>query len=212
MTAKKTRISRFGVSVFILILFHVIGICGVLFGDAATFLMLTPMNLLLTLALVLFNHKDWQMWWVFALTFVLGFLAEVVGVNTGFPFGEYSYGPVLGFQLWNTPLMIGVNWLILLYGANAIGARIGLTPIVKALAAAALMVMLDYFIEPVAIRYDFWTWELGWPPMANYLGWFGVAFLLSLLWQITNIRLNKSMGIAVFATEWGFFLVLQLLG
>ncbi len=206
------KINRFNISLFVLVLFHAIGIGGTLLGDPSSFLRLTPMNLLLTLVLVFINHKEWKYWWVFVVTFILGFLAEVLGVNTGFPFGEYSYGPVLGLKLWNTPLMIGVNWLILLYGANSIGSRVGLTPIVRALTSATLMVLLDYFIEPVAIRYDFWTWAEVHPPLANYLGWFGIAFLLSLVWQFSRIPLNRSFGIAVFITEWGFFATLSIAG
>ncbi len=203
--------TRLNISIAVLIIFHVVGIGGILLGDPASFLRLTPLNLLLTLLLILFNHLDWKKAWILGLTFIIGFLMEVVGVNTGVPFGVYSYGPVLGPKLWETPWIIGVNWLILLYGANAIARRFAMTPRAQALTAAGLMVVLDYLIEPVAIRFDFWTWEAGTPPLMNYIGWFATACGLSLVWQYGRIQLNTRMAYAVYATELIFFGIVNLL-
>jgi putative membrane protein len=202
--------TKTNISILILVIFYAVGIMGVLFLDASSFLTLTPLNLLLTLAVIVFNHKDWKHSWIFVFTYILGFLVEVLGVNTGFPFGIYRYGEVLGPKLFNTPLMIGVNWLMLLYACNFISSRFGLTLITKALGAAFLMVVLDYAIEPVAIKYDFWTWQDAQPPMANYISWFIIAFLLSLPWQWTKISLNKDISFAVYTLQLVFFLTLNL--
>ena len=49
----------------------------------------------------------------FIFAFSIGFLVEVIGVNYGIIFGNYTYGKVLGFKVLNVPLMIGVNWFFL---------------------------------------------------------------------------------------------------
>lgn len=203
-------LNKKNISIGVLILFHCVGIGGVLFGDAEQFLRLTPLNLLLTLLIVLANQIDWSRWWVLAITYGVGFLIEVIGVNTGFPFGAYVYGPVLGPQLWNTPYLIGVNWLILLYGANAIAKKFSWAPWATALTAAGLMVLLDFLIEPVAIAFDFWSWTEGIPPIENYIGWFGTAALLSMLWQYSRLQLNTGVAFAVYAVELAFFGILNL--
>lgn len=203
--------NKTNISIAVLIIFHMVGIGGVLLANPIEFLRLTPLNLLLTLAILLANHQQWKLAWVFVVTYLAGFFVEVLGVNTGFPFGEYEYGSVLGPKVFETPLMIGVNWLILLYASNAISKHFGLTVITKALGAAALMVVLDYAIEPVAIQYEFWTWAQAEPPFENYMAWFGIAFLLSLVWQWTKIELNKKIAIAVYSVELGFFALLNLL-
>jgi putative membrane protein len=199
------------ISIAVLVIFHLVGIGGVLLADPTEFLSLTPLNLLLTLTIIMINHTDWKKWWVFALTYLLGYFVEVLGVNTGFPFGAYEYGTVLGPKLIATPLMIGVNWLILLYASNSIASSFGLTAITKSLGAAALMVILDYAIEPVAIQYEFWTWAQVDPPFENYMAWFVIAFGLSLIWQLSKIELNKKIAIAVYGVEFGFFAALNLL-
>ena len=202
--------NKINISIAVLIIFHMVGIGGVLLANPIEFLRLTPLNLLLTLVIILVNQQQWKFAWVFVVTYLVGFFVEVLGVNTGFPFGEYEYGSVLGPKVFETPLMIGVNWLILLYASNAISRHFGLTAITKALGAAALMVVLDYAIEPVAIKYDFWTWAQADPPFENYMAWFVIAFLLSLVWQWTKIELNKKIAIAVYSVELGFFALLNL--
>ncbi|MEQ9187774.1 MAG: carotenoid biosynthesis protein [Cryomorphaceae bacterium] len=203
--------SKHNISIAVLIVFHAVGIGGILYGDAATFLRLTPLNLLLTFGIICLNHLDWKRAWIFILTYFVGFGVEVLGVQTGVPFGNYAYGPVLGPKLWSTPLLIGVNWIILLYGANALARKFAMTPWAQALVAAGLMVLLDYLIEPVAIRFDFWSWENGVPPLSNYLGWFGTALTLSLVWQYARFRLNTSVAMAVYAVELAFFGTVNLI-
>jgi putative membrane protein len=199
------------ISIAVLIIFHLVGIGGILLGDPDSFLRLTPLNLLITFSAILYAHVDWKSWWIIPITWASGFAVEVIGVNTGFPFGAYVYEHVLGWQWINTPLIIGINWFILLYGSIAIARRLGLGNITTALVAGALMVFLDYFIEPVAIRFDFWEWTDGHPPLENYIAWFVIASLLAYLWQRVRWQLNTRVGIAVYATQLVFFGILNLL-
>jgi len=46
---------------------------------------------------------------------IIGFLIEVIGVKTGYIFGRYYYGQSLGYHLLSVPLLIGLNWGVLLY-------------------------------------------------------------------------------------------------
>lgn len=203
--------SKTDIAIVILIIFHLVGLGGVIFGEASSFLTLTPLNLLLTFGLIIWTQVDWSSWWIIPLTWFLGYGVEVIGVNTGFPFGNYIYEYVLGWQVFNTPLIIGINWFILLYGAVAIARRLSLSDINTSLVAGGLMVILDYFIEPVAIRFNFWEWEATNPPIQNYLAWFFIAAILAFIWQRSRWQLNTKMAVAVYATQMLFFGVLNLL-
>lgn len=204
-------LNKTNISIAVLIIFHLVGIGGVVLGDAQEFLRLTPLNLLLTAAIIGLNHPKRKFSWVFPATYFIGFFVEVVGVNTGFPFGQYSYGEALGIKVFNTPLIIGMNWLILLYATNAIAGKFGQTIVTKSLFSAAFMVMLDYLIEPVAITYDFWTWEEAVPPFSNYAAWFVIAFGISTIWQMADMKLNTRIAIAVYGVEFFFFGILNLI-
>lgn len=182
------------VAIAVLVIFHGVGLWGLLFsGDPTYFQQLTPLNLLLTNVLLFSFHRNWSAAFLrfAAIVFAVGFVAEAIGIHTGLLFGNYSYGAALGLKLWEVPLLIGLNWLMLVYATGHISNYTRLPWLLKALLGAMLMVLLDFFIEPVAMRYDFWQWNGGHIPASNYIGWFGVAFLLQLYFQKSGLAGNK---------------------
>ena len=143
----------------------------------------TPVNLSLTAFLLIFFHEGHnnRIGTFALLCMLLGYSVEVLGVQTGFPFGVYEYHTTLGIKLLDTPLMIGVNWLILTYACGMIAQRFFIPSWKKALLGAALMVIIDFVIEPFAIYHQLWSWEGGSIPIQNYAAWYVIAFVLLLL-------------------------------
>jgi putative membrane protein len=89
------------------------------------FITITPLNLLFA-ALFLFYGR-WpsrRVLFTGLAVFAASFLVEAVGVNTGMIFGSYSYGSALGPKLWNTPVIIGLNWFVLIYCTNVISRQL----------------------------------------------------------------------------------------
>lgn len=202
-------------SIAVLVILYAVGIAGVWFDIHPDFLLLTPFNLLISLVLVLYHHPQWSRaeWLFLPVAWLWGFGAELFGVQTGLLFGDYAYGPVLGWKIGGTPLMIGVNWVMLAYCTGiAANHLLGKAHwLWRGLLAACLMVLLDVFIEPVAIRYDFWSWGGGAPPLQNYVGWFIVAFpLLSLFSRIQTGRRNK-VALVLLVLQFVFFVTLGLM-
>ena len=162
------------ISIVVLIILYAVGIIGIKSGTFGDILSLTPLNLLVSLALLLWNHEKWDGKFVVAIAIVAiaGFFVEVAGVQTGVIFGEYTYGKTLGWQWLDVPLVMAVNWLILVYCAAAVVSQRAEWDIwLKAFAGAVIMVSMDFLIEPVAIRYDFWSWANTVIPTQNYLAW-----------------------------------------
>ncbi|RDV14439.1 carotenoid biosynthesis protein [Pontibacter diazotrophicus] len=198
-------------AVAVLVIFHGVGLWGLLFsGEPEYFQQLTPMNLLLTNVLLFSFHRRWNMAFVLfaVVVFGVGFLSEVLGVHTGLLFGDYSYGAALGLKLWEVPLLIGLNWLMLVYTTGHISNYLKLHWLAKALTGALLMVLLDYFIEPVAIQYDFWSWQGDSIPVSNFIGWFAVAFLLQLYFQKAHFFKKNKLAPYVYLVQLVFFICL----
>jgi bisanhydrobacterioruberin hydratase len=201
-------------SIFVLSLVYLSGAIGMRTPWRDWFVSLTPLSLLLSLALLLWHHPKFDArstgWICFA--FMAGFLAEVAGVNTGLIFGQYTYGTVLGPKIWHTPLMIGVNWVLVTYCVNAMLAQV--LPAntkwpVAALAGGAFCTALDALIEPVAIRLGFWTWADGLPPLHNYIGWLVVATIISAAYQTQMGRaLRNPFAPVLLAWQVVFFVAL----
>jgi putative membrane protein len=168
------------ISIGILIAFYVSGVIGILTNNQTIdFLSLTPLNLLINAALLFLNHQNGtnKQLIVFLIIAVVGFFIEAIGVNTGLIFGNYVYKTTLGWKFLETPLIIGINWILLTCAVvfsidKKIKSKLGI-----AFASACLLVLLDVLIEPVAIRYDFWSWDETIVPIKNYIAWFIISFI-----------------------------------
>lgn len=180
--------------VLILAILHTVGLVGMHFEVLEPlFKMLTPVNLMLSSVIVLLYHKEWnaRFFLLFFVVFAFGWTIEWVGVHSGVLFGEYEYGSTLGWKIDQIPLLMGLNWWILIYSISKMLQGPDFANWLKALLGAALMVFLDLFMEPVAVRYDFWTWYGETVPLQNYITWFVASFLL-FLWVIPRIGKSRN--------------------
>jgi len=175
---------------------------------ATLFLSLTPLSLIITtLFLILFqDEKNWS-FYIFCIScFLIGFAIEVVGVNTNFPFGEYNYGKDLGFKVYNTPLSIGVNWLLLSLAIGSFSNSLSENKIIKILIASSIMVLIDFLIEPVAIHFNWWNWKNTLPDLYNYLGWFFTSVLIFTIYFQLNFGKKNNLSKPVLLILVIFFL------
>ncbi len=201
----------------ILILFYVIGVIGMFVAPTA-FAPLTPFNLLLTAFILFVLHPEKDLLFFINLLFVFvgAWFLEMIGVTTGTIFGSYVYGNSLGPKLNQTPLIIGLNWVIVAYASLhvsnqiAIFLKIKMHEIVGALVSAFAMVFLDFFIEPVAAPLDFWNWDNQIIPIQNYTAWFFFGFAFSYWMRKGGMLKPNAMAIRVYLAQLAFFILLNL--
>jgi putative membrane protein len=198
------------ISTIILVILHVAGLLGILSPYRNLFLMLSPINLLLSAFLLFINQKELtKSFYIFCVvSFLAGFFIEVIGINTGLIFGKYTYGASLGFKLINVPLIIGINWLILIYSIGVICNNLKINIIYKSLLGAAMLVILDFFIEPVAVKYDFWLWNNSVVPVQNYIGWFVTSSCLLFLFHKMEFNKSNNLARALYIIQLVFFVIL----
>lgn len=201
-------------TVAVLVIVYAVGVVGLYLEETqALFMALTPLNLAVSAILLFAFHRHWNkaFFTFFIVTYLVGFGIEMLGTNTGWPFGSYTYGASLGTKVVGTPLMIGVNWLILVYATGAISRKLPIIRLGRAVVGALLMVMLDIVLEPVAIQLDFWTWEATEVPIANYIAWFVIAFALHVLYQMLKFRKSNQLAPALYIVMLLFFTTLNFL-
>jgi putative membrane protein len=202
--------NRFQLSLFLLIAVYMVGIVTVLLGHADDLMVLTPFNLLFAAAVLIYNaegiSRRWAVW--FTIVALAGYWVEVLGIKTGLVFGEYEYGSNLGLKVLGVPLIIGLNWAVLVIATAALVYKLKLNNWLKAAIAATLMVAYDILLEPVAIRFDFWTWAGGSIPLQNYIAWWVIAFfmLLGAFFWVRNLK--NRLALYVVAIQSLFFLIL----
>ena len=188
------------------------GVGGIIAGYQEIFLMFTPLQLLLYIIIIMRSHSyNSKQILMGMIPFIIGWFVEYLGVNHGLIFGHYSYGSNLGWKILGVPLIIGVNWSILVYCSASLVRRIFTNVIISSIFASLLMVLLDLIIEQSAPRFDFWEFKGGIVPMQNYIGWFCTAFGIHLLFQSYfrtfnyKIALHIFLAITVFFTFFLFF-------
>lgn len=160
------------------------------------FKLLVPFHLIIsTIVLFLYDEASHKSMLFFCLfTFTACIAIEALGVYTGAIFGQYLYGDTLGWKILNVPLVIGANWLLLVYCIGIILNTYSNNAFFKSLIGGALIVLLDVLIEPVAMHLDFWNWHNSEVPFQNYLAWYIISFLL--LWLFYNLPFQKKNKLA----------------
>ncbi len=191
---------------YFLILVYISGSIGFIVNPSF-FSPFTPYTLLLTCFVFLIHSPlaDKKFLIAFFSIAFLGFIIEVIGVKTGLVFGKYSYGDGLGFKLLNVPLIISINWAMLIFAGIRIVSGIFANKIVSLVVAAILVTIIDLIIEQVAPRLDFWKFEGGLPGLHNYIGWIGVAFFTSYFFYPTIIKGNLSVSLIILILQIIFF-------
>lgn len=122
---------------------------------------------------------------------VFGFGADVLGVHTGVPFGDYRYSATLGVQVWGVPLIAALAWAMLAWPAALVARRLAGTTPVRVLVGGWALASWDLFLDPQLVAAGAWRWAgpnphlPGVPAVAltNYAGWLLVATLISLAVQ-----------------------------
>lgn len=211
------RLNRANISIAILLIVYAVGLVGTIFVDASI-LKLTPINLLLSIFLLGLNHSqfDLRLLAFAAVVYIGSFILEALGVATGAIFGQYFYGENLGFKLADTPLMIGVNWLMLCYCSSVVVSRFTAktavlnNKFINALLAATIMVLLDVLLEQVAPMVDFWYFKNQTPPLQNYTAWFAFAFAFNFLFQQLQIDTSNKVAGWLLGLQFVFFAALSV--
>ena len=196
---------------YFLILVYISGSIGFVVNPTF-FSPFTPYTLLLSCFVFLIHSPlaDKKFLIAFFSIAFLGFIIEVIGVKTGLIFGKYSYGNGLGFKLLDVPLIISINWAMLIFAGIRIVSVIFANKIVSLVVAALLVTLIDLLIEQVAPRLDFWQFEGGLPGLHNYLGWIGVTFFTSYFFYPTIIKGNRNVSLLLLILQIIFFTTLYL--
>lgn len=184
-----------------------IGLCIPAYTD--WFASFIALNILLTLFTLLAYHKDRSIVFYVGAVFVVlaGFWIEVIGVQTERIFGQYSYGTLLGPKLMDVPLILGFNWLLLIYISAAIMQRSAASALVQIFGGALIMVGLDTLLEPFAIIHKLWIWPGGVVEPQNFLGWFVVSSAILACLYPLRIRYSNSIVYPIFILQIIFLLI-----
>ncbi len=178
----------------------------------AFFVTLIPFSLLLAIGLLFYFHPRWNAPTLFFFLFVgvASFLLEMAGTATGRIFGAYQYERGLGVQVCRTPLIIGLNWLFLVYACRSLAEGISARPLGRILIASLLMVAYDVVLEWVAPVMQMWRFDSGYPPLRNFIAWFIASVVFQTLYQYLPVGSPTPLAGTMWKIQLAFFLGIGL--
>ena len=131
----------------------------------------------------------------------IGFLSEVLGVASGFPFGSYSYGGGLGPEAGGVPLLIALAWAMMARPSWVVAGLLSSRRAARVVLAAGALCAWDLFLDPQMTRDGFWSWLDGGSyegiPFTNFLGWLAVGLITFAVWTAlrADVRVPARAGL-----------------
>jgi putative membrane protein len=193
MDAKLPQVQRYDRIVAMLLPpFYLIGLVGHAVDALFPLMMaLTPLTIFLTVVVAyapvaLVRDARLALWVIITAAFTL--VLEIIGVATGLIFGSYAYGETLGLRLFEVPLVIGLNWTVIIVGCIALMERITSNTPLIIVSTGLLAVGFDWIMEPVAIALDYWTWDGVVVPLHNYVAWGVIAMVFAALFRAMRLH------------------------
>lgn len=151
---------------------------------------------------------------------VLTWIAEAIGVKTGFPFGEYSYSALFQPQIAGVPVIIPLAWFMMLVPAWALTEiiiqpngensnrlkRSAAARLAFAVVAGLVFTAWDFYLDPQMVDRGLWVWEkqgfyFG-IPLTNFLGWFLVSSVIT--WLLNPGFIGSSRLFIIYVLTWLF--------
>ena len=199
-----------GIAIISMFFFNIIGAFLLFFPELTEYVLsLTPFNILLMGIMVFWANNDRSFNFIKTATvvFFLGLVLEILGVNSKLIFGEYFYGKTLGYKIFNTPVIMGLNWVTLSIASYGIASYVFKPTALITVFASLIMVMTDYIIEPIAPLLDLWYWEGGSVPAQNYVAWFIISLVIQTLFVRAQIKINIKLSLALLFSQILFFVI-----
>ncbi|MEJ6608001.1 MAG: carotenoid biosynthesis protein [Candidatus Planktophila sp.] len=137
-----------------------------------------------------------------ALTF--GFIIELIGVKTGWPFGVYEYDTSLGLQIFDVPLVVPFAWAMIAHPILCAARRVAGNWVF--LYGGFGLMAYDLFLDPQMVSAGRWKWEVTGAhvpftpdvPLSNAFGWLlsGMALIALMHLALPRERRKQSASFA----------------
>ncbi len=155
----------------------------------------TPPIFILIASLICLFNKNPKTIIFLLLAGILGFISEIIGVKTGFPYGEYFYTETLGIKIFDVPIVLISSWIIITTFSLDILNSLHLNKFFFPILFSITSTTYDLLIDPLMSGpLNYWEWNnhgyyFG-IPLSNFLGWIIVSLLIGCLpWK--NYKTNK---------------------
>lgn len=118
---------------------------------------------------------------------VYTYVIEIIGVSTGFPYGEFEYGVSLGPMFFDVPIALPLFFIPLVFNSYLLSILLfDFTDrrILRIPAVVLIVILIDMILDPAAVSLGLWSYSQGiyyGVPIQNYAGWILSATVATVL-------------------------------
>lgn len=129
---------------------------------------------------------------MFTVASLVALSSELLGTSTGYPFGGYSYTPLLGYMILGlVPFPIPISWTTILYCSLAMCGRLlparddAASRLRWAFVGGLILTAWDVSMDPAMVHTAHWIWhepgQFYGMPWTNWIGWLVTGTVISWL-------------------------------
>jgi putative membrane protein len=197
-----------------LIIYFTIGIIGFNIDFIREiFFFLTSFTLIISIFLtyIFYSEKITTLQYFLLIVIFLGTLGiEILGVNTGMFFGDYTYQIGLGPKFFGTPIIIGINWILVTYCSLCFCEKFVSNKIALILSSSAMVLVYDYVLEKVAPLIKMWYWKHDTVPVKNYISWLVISTIIITIYIVFKFNYKNRIARIIFYYQLIFFIILLI--
>jgi putative membrane protein len=171
-------------------------------------------------ATAMFVHARLAYGWKYSgryllITLPFAFFIELIGENTGWPFGTYSYDSSLGPQLFGIPIVVPFAWAMMAHPLLIVARR--MTKRWTFLYGGFALMAWDLFLDPQMVGDGRWKWEVAGShvpfqpdiPFSNMFGWLLAGIALMAILNVSLPKEQRNYGSSLIAVDvflaWSWF-------
>lgn len=112
-----------------------------------------------------------------SLLIIYTYSIEIIGINTGLPYGNFEYGVNLGPMFMDVPIALPLFFIPLVFNAYLLCINLfefSSNRFLRYIIIIIIVVVIDMVLDPAAVSIGFWSYENGiyyGVPLLNYIGW-----------------------------------------
>jgi len=149
------------------------------------------------------------------ITLPFAFFIEFIGLNTGWPFGTYSYDPSLGPQIIGIPIVVPFAWAMMAHPLLIVARR--MSKKWTFLYGGFALMAWDLFLDPQMVGAGRWKWEVTGShvpfqpeiPLSNMFGWLLAGIALMAILNMSLPKEQRKYGSSLIAVDiflaWSWF-------
>jgi putative membrane protein len=157
------------------------------------------------------NKKKLTALFLFIILALFGiYLLQIARLNNNEIFGSFWFGGALGHKITEVPFIASIFWTIAIFSSLSLSSKIVKAGILRIFLSSLFIVIFDFFLEPVAMKLNYWQWENKAVPVSNYIVWFITSTILAGTIMALKIEPRSQVSRSFFLIQTVFFIFLYI--